>query len=160
MITWSDLTNGFWLLGFLFLISLVIFVLSYGAARIWFFKSTTVPAGGKTVLLAGLLSGLPLGFTGMVAGFLTGSSRAPAVSASVPAILKFIGLIVVYLIGRGRLRAIIAGFAVCVFSADLLVGAVLGTSSRDRYEEIAGSIGGLPPAEPTPCPQTLNAQEP
>jgi hypothetical protein len=47
--------------------------------------------------------GLPLGFTGIVAGFLTGSSRSPAVSALVPAILTFIGLVVVYMLGKGRL---------------------------------------------------------
>jgi hypothetical protein len=135
MITWSDLRDSFWLAGFLFVVSFLIFLLIYGIAYAWH-KSTREGA----VILAGFLSGLPIGFTGMVAGFLTGSSRSPAVNALVPAILTFIGLIVVYMIGKGRLRNIIAGFTVFVFSADLLVGTDLGSASRERHEELLGSV--------------------
>jgi hypothetical protein len=69
-----------------------------------------------------------------------GSSRSSAVGAVVPAILTFIGLIVVYLMGKSRLRAVVAGFIVFVFSVDLLVGTVLGSASRDRHEELLASV--------------------
>src|SRR5262249_35308729 len=44
------------------------------------------------------------------------------------------------MIGKGRLRSIIAGLTVFVFSADLLVGTVLGSASRDRHQEFLGSV--------------------
>jgi hypothetical protein len=139
LITWWDLIESFWLTGFLLLVSLLIFALAYGAVR-GLRKSSNTTARGQKLILAGFLGGLPLGFIGIVAGFLTGSSRSPAIAALVPAILTFLGLIMVYLIGKGRLRAIIAGFAVSVFSADLLVGTVLGSASRDRHEEFLASV--------------------
>jgi hypothetical protein len=84
---------------------------------------------------AGLGVGFPLSYLGVVSGFLTGSSRSPAVSALVPAVLTFIGLVVVYMIGKGPLRAVIAGFAVFVLTINVIFGAVIGAASRDRHEE-------------------------
>jgi hypothetical protein len=43
------------------------------------------------------------------------------------------------MLGKGRLRAIIASFAVFIFALNLLVGTVLGSASRDRREEIISS---------------------
>jgi amino acid transporter len=139
--TKDDINFSLWILAFLFLISIIMFVLLYSTLAIclWFARYISNPRE-RTVVLAGLMVGLPLGFTGIVAGFLTGSSRSPAVSALVPAILTFIGLIVVYMLGKGRLRAAIAGFAVFIFSVNLLVGTVLGSASRDRHEEELTSV--------------------
>jgi len=76
----------------------------------------------------------------MAAGFLTGSSRVPAVAAVVPAILTFVGLTVVYLMGKGKLRALLAGMIVLLFSINLLLGTLLGTVSRDRQEQLETSV--------------------
>jgi hypothetical protein len=138
MITWSDLGNGFWLWGFLFVVSLLVYLPVYCIARIWV-NSFTIAERSKRIIGTGLLSGISLGFAGIVAGFLTGSSRAPAVSALVPAVLTFVGLVVVYLIGKSVLRSTLAGFIVFVFSANLLVGTVIGSASRDRHEEYVQS---------------------
>lgn len=139
MITWDDLKNGFLLGGFLFLVSSVIFAFSFGVASIW--QHSNVLLRGKRIISMGLLVGAPLGFTGIIAGFLSGSSRSPAMTALIPAILTFIGLAIVYLMGRGPLRAIISAFAVFVFSFNLLVGAFLGSASRDRHAEFLRSVG-------------------
>jgi hypothetical protein len=104
-----------------------------------FYNSASVRWRARRLTLTGIQIGLPLGFTGVVARFLTGSSRAPAVSAIVPALLTFIGIMVVYMIGKGALRSIIVSFAVFVFSADLLIGSVLGSASGDRHDEILAS---------------------
>jgi hypothetical protein len=135
----SDFFNSIWLVGVLLVVSLLIFLFLYIAARI-FYRPKGIGTRGRGLTLSGFQAGLPLGFVGMVAGFLTGSSREPAVSAIVPAILTFIGLVVVYMIGKSNLRSIIVGFAVFVFSVDLLVGSVLGSASRNRYDELLTSI--------------------
>jgi hypothetical protein len=88
MITWSDLRDGFWLGGFLLLTSTLVLLPIYAVARFWITSSITSPGGAKLMLRA-FLGSASLGFTGMVAGFLTGSSRAPAVTALVPAILIY-----------------------------------------------------------------------
>jgi hypothetical protein len=135
MITLIDLRDSLWLSAFLLAVSAAIFALFYAMSRAWFHRSDRQ----TKIVLSGFLVGFPLGVTGMISGFLTGSSRSPAVSALVPAILTFIGLIVVYMLGKGRLRAIIASFAVFIFALNLLVGTVLGSASRDRREEIISS---------------------
>lgn len=89
----------------------------------------------QRIISRGLLAGVPIGYTGIVAGFLTGLSRSPAVDALVPAILTFVGLTIVYIMGKGRARPIIVGFAVLLFSSNLLLGTLLGSAARTRYEE-------------------------
>src|SRR4029077_14610120 len=143
MITWSDLRDGFWLAGFLFAASLLVLLPIYAIARLWFASSDRSTHEAKVVIGAALLGSASLGFTGMVAGFLTGSSRAPAVSALVPAILTFTGLLVVYLISKSRVGSTWAGLVVFVFAANLLVGTVLGTASRDRHEELLNGLDVL-----------------
>ena len=178
MVTLSDLGNSFWLAGFLFLVSLLLFLLVYTSVRV-LYNPEGLSARGRRLMLAGFQAGLPLGFVGMVAGFLTGASRAPAVSAVIPAILTFIGLIVVYMIGKSNLRSGIAGFAVFVFSAELLVGSVLGSASRDRHDEVFASVEfqkrkadqefairlyrsalDLPPEAAKPSPPPLGPEKP
>jgi hypothetical protein len=136
MISWPDIINVFTFTCVLLLISLVIFLASYYANLIVF---KVKMAHGTRQILRGLWGGFPLGFTGLAAGFLTGSSRTPAVTALVPAILTFVGLSVVYLMGKGSLRAIVAGSIVLVFSTNLIVGTLLGSVSRERAEQLSGS---------------------
>jgi len=132
------------------------------------------------LLLVRFLSGLPLGFVGTVTGFLTGASRAPAVSALLPAVLTFTGMLVVYFVGKGSLpRALVAGFGVFLFSVNLLVGSVLGSASRDRHDDFLESIEwlkskaeqefvvrkyreglGLPPDPPSHRAQATSSEKP
>jgi hypothetical protein len=143
MITWDDLIGSIWLGAFLLVVSSLVFLIAFGVVYFGGRRSTIVSRillRGRRAVLLGLMAGFPLGFTGIVAGFLTGSSRSPAVSALVPAILTFIGLIVIYMIGKARLRAMIAGFTVFVFSANLIVGTVLGSASRDRHQADLASV--------------------
>lgn len=139
MVTWSDIINSVLICFSLFVISFTIFICAYGVACI-FCNFIAINERGRRLTLTGFLIGLPFGFTGIVAGFLTGESRAPAISAVVPAILTFISLIVVYMFGKGSLRSIIAGFAVFTFAADLLVGTILGSLSRERHDEAIASV--------------------
>jgi hypothetical protein len=166
MITWGDLGNSLWLSAFLVIVSFLLFLPCFGVARLWL-GSKVGQRNRPGFIYGSLISGLSLGLTGMIAGFLTGSSRAPAVSALVPAILTFTGLLVIYLIGKSALRAALAAFAVFLFSVNLLVGTVLGSTSRDRHQELLTSVEvrkakaddefavrqyrqglGLPPEEP------------
>jgi hypothetical protein len=139
MITWVDLKNSLWLTAFLLIVSALVFSVLYGLAFIVYRRVPTT-SRAKEAVFAALWSGMPLGFIGLVAGFLTGSSRSPAVSALVPAILAFTGLSITYLIGKSAIRGIIAGFAVFGFATQLLVGTVLGSASRDRHEEDLASV--------------------
>jgi hypothetical protein len=136
----EDVENSIWLFICLFALSAMVFLVCCliisGIFYLGGFKSRSLGIMITRVLIVGL----PLGFTGVVSGFLTGLSRSPAVSATVPAALTFLGLVVVYLVGKGPARAIVAGFAVFVFSANLIVGTVLGGASRDRYAEQASSV--------------------
>ena len=104
---------------------------------------------------------------------------ADRIGRKIPAILTFIGLIVVYMIGKSNLRSGIAGFAVFVFSAELLVGSVLGSASRDRHDEVFASVEfqkrkadqefairlyrsalDLPPEAAKPSPPPLGPEKP
>ena len=75
----------------LFILSFVIFVpclLLFGLVNCSLKPTATEERPPKeSFIVSGLFVGLPMGFTGMAAGFLTGLSRLPAVSALVPAIL-------------------------------------------------------------------------
>ena len=139
--TLEDIRNSFWLAGFLLILSTILFLLLYCIMLVSLQLSPySSSSRQRGVILSGLLVGFPLGFTGVVSGFLTGSSRSPAISATVPAALTFLGLIVIYLIGKGRLHSIIAGFCVFAFSVNLMVGTVLGSASRDRHEDELTSV--------------------
>jgi hypothetical protein len=139
MVTVSDLISSLWL--GLFLLAVAFTTFSLAKWGVLFSDAMTYPtARQRATIRAGVNAGFPLSFTGLVIGFLTGSSRSPAVSALVPAILTFIGLFLIYMIGKGRLRAFIAGFAVFAFTVNLVTGVVLGAASRDRHEEVLKSF--------------------
>jgi len=139
MITWSDLVNSIWLVVFLLIVCAVVFVPPFFIAWVWTRRTAHTPRRVAPVV-SGYFAAFPIGFTGIVSGFLTGSSRSPAVAALIPAILTFVGLLLIYLVGRGRSRAAVAGFISIVFAAELLAGTVLGTASRDRREELLAGV--------------------
>jgi hypothetical protein len=137
MISWQDIVNVLIFTGFLFLFSGTIFLLTYAVTKL---LSRLKGVRATQPLFRGIWGGFPLGFTGMAAGYLTGSSRTPAVAALVPAILTFVGLSVVYLMGKGNFRALLAGIIVLIFSLNILLGTFLGTVSRERTEQLRASV--------------------
>jgi len=110
MISIIDVRDSFVLAAALLGITLVIFGIGFVIVLL-LRNPFSVATRDQAQILPGILSALPLGFAGSVAGFLTGSSRQAAVSALVPAILTFIGAIAVYLAGRSRLRSLIGSSA-------------------------------------------------
>jgi hypothetical protein len=83
---------------------------------------------------------VPFGITGMVSGFLTGTSRAPAVTALLPAILTIFGGLTVYLISKGIQTAILAGVSITIFSSSLLFGTIFGSLEREQFNLYQNSL--------------------
>jgi hypothetical protein len=134
MVTWVDLLNAVWITGVLSLIAAVIFAFCW--MILWLYSLLLSGQRYRVLLLRTTIAGFPLGLSGLVSGYLTGISRVPAVTALVPAILTFIGLILVYLVGRsGHLRMSVTGFCIVVFTISLLLGTSLGSISRERKED-------------------------
>jgi hypothetical protein len=120
-------------------ISIAIFFVFYIAMHL-IYRPTGNKLQSRKLVFEGMRVALPLGFLGLVAGFLTGASRLPAVSAVVPAILTFLGVVIVYMIGKGSLRSVVTGFAVVVFAFELVLGVLIGASSRDQRDEALESV--------------------
>jgi len=142
-IPWSDISESFWNAFILLLISIASFVVSCILAGIWVAivnRSTKIYSQHRRAIVIALTTGPGLSFTGLIVGFLTGVSRAPAVTALVPAILSFFGLLIVYLLGEERYNAAAASFCVFVFSANIFIGATFGSASRVHYTEDPGVI--------------------
>lgn len=80
---------------------------------------------------------LLLAFTmlGIVAGYLTGFSRQPAVGAVLPAVLSLIGGLAVFLVGKDKASRLIVGLSVLAFSISLVLGTAWGAVMRDVAEE-------------------------
>jgi len=143
MVSIGDLLLSLWLTGALFLISLVVFGVCFAAFR--FIANTTLAQNERARALAqrGAGAGLPLAATGIIAGFLTGASREAAVDALVPAVLTLAGGVVVYLIGRGRIRGPVVGFVLMMFSLNVMLGVGLGSKAREKHEELSESLVAL-----------------
>lgn len=77
---------------------------------------------------------LPLGITGIIAGHLTGLSRAPAVAAVIPGVLTFIGGLGVYRISKKKQEAISVSLSIISFSFFLLLGSLDGADKRALAE--------------------------
>lgn len=138
MITLADMRDALQLTAVIFAAALLIFLVCYAvayAAAGWVKTDAT-----KRSMRFGLLIAFPMSVLGTVSGFLTGTSREPAVSALVPAALTFFGLLVVYLIGKTQEKAAVAGFAAVVMALGLLLGVKMGASSRDRHEADVKSV--------------------
>lgn len=111
---WFDVGYGLLLVVILVCVCAVLFLIPYVAIRLGL-GGTLATAETKRLVLDGLTGGIPLGFTGLICGYLTGTSRTPAVGAVIPAALTLIGLLVVYLIGKDSHKALSAGMAVFLF---------------------------------------------
>ncbi len=136
---WFDVGYGLLLVVILVCVCAVLFLIPYVAIRLGL-GGTLATAETKRLVLDGLTGGIPLGFTGLICGYLTGTSRTPAVGAVIPAALTLIGLLVVYLIGKDSHKALSAGMAVFLFSANLVVGSYIGSAARERHDAQANSI--------------------
>lgn len=83
---------------------------------------------------------IPFFTIGMVAGYLTGASRAPAVAAVIPALLTFIGGFTIYLVARERRSAATANSAILGLSTMLLLGSLIGSLDRRLHESFQLSL--------------------
>ena len=114
---------------------------SIGVATLAAFVMTIVASAPSMVRFSFLalrfcLASASLGIIGVVAGFLTGVSRVPAVAALIPGLLTFLGGFCVYLFASGRKTVDIATSAVSIvcFGAMLTFGAITGSLERELYE--------------------------
>jgi hypothetical protein len=142
VVVWDDLWSATLVTGLLMLVSLAPFVVSaVGVLSALLARRVGMPVAIEWRLIGGpLVVAMPVSFAGIVTGFLTGLSRSPVIVAVVPALLTLVGLVVVYLAGEGKSRAMIAGVALFLFAADVLVGSVLGSASRARHDELMASV--------------------
>ena len=133
MVLVSDVWDSVWVSFVLTGISILIFGAFYGVQTISL-RVLRLKIAAVRVLTQGALFGLPMSVIAIMAGFLTGASREPAVDALVPAALTLLGGLAMYMVGKGRLRGQVVGFAVLVFSINLMVGVSLGSISREKHE--------------------------
>ena len=78
---------------------------------------------------------LAFSMLGLVAGYLTGFSRQPAVGAVLPAVLSLIGGLAVFLVGRDKASRTVVGLCVLIFSMNLVLGTGWGAVMRSTAEE-------------------------
>lgn len=77
---------------------------------------------------------------GITAGVITGESREPAVSAVIPAVLTFIGGVLIYLVTvKKQTQQKIASIIVISFSITFLVGTFWGAQLRVEFEKYSDS---------------------
>jgi hypothetical protein len=82
---------------------------------------------------------LALSFVGIVAGYMTGLSRTPAIGAILPAILSVIGGMVLFIVTRqaaAGLRALTAAGTIALM-VNLLIGSLWGSLSREDPNSLA-----------------------
>jgi hypothetical protein len=94
----------------------------------------------RHVLAEFFVVAMPFAVVGVMAGFLTGISRSPAVSATVPALLTLFGGLVAYLMTKGRASALLAGTAIVAFSISVLYGTIAGSHVRGAAVAETSSI--------------------
>ena len=99
--------------------------------------ATLRPRDGKreTLLLLAAFSML-----GLVAGYLTGFSRSPAVGAVLPAVLSLVGGLAVFLIGKDPSVRVAVSLSVLIFATGLLLGATWGAVMRQAAEDYYLSV--------------------
>jgi hypothetical protein len=82
---------------------------------------------------------LALAFVGIVAGYMTGLSRTPAIGAILPAILSVIGGLVLFIVTRqapAGFRALTAAGTIALM-VNLLIGSLWGSLSREDPNSLA-----------------------
>ena len=77
-----------------------------------------------------------LGFSslGIVAGYLTGLSRQPAVGDLIPAVLSLIGALAVYIVGKSKNSRRMVGAVIFILSVSLLLGTIWGAVTRTETD--------------------------
>lgn len=86
---------------------------------------------------------LAFSMLGLVAGYLTGFSRSPAVGAVLPAVLSLVGGLAVFLMEKDARSRTTVSLSVLVFSITLLVGTSWGAIMRQAAEDYATSEPAL-----------------
>lgn len=76
---------------------------------------------------------------GLVAGYLTGFSRSPAVGAVLPAVLSLVAGLAVFLMGKDAASRVIVSLSVLIFSTSLVIGTSWGAVMRQTAEDYATS---------------------
>lgn len=110
----------------------VLIVVAIALAAIW---RTSLRARAAEVAL-GIAA---FSMLGLVAGYLTGFSRSPAVGAVVPAVLSLIGVLAAFLMHRDRSSRVLVASLVLVFATMLALGTSWGAVMRQVWEEVAVS---------------------
>lgn len=80
---------------------------------------------------------------GLVAGFLTGFSRSPAVGTVLPAVLSLVAGLAVFLMGKDAAIRLLVSLSVIIFSTSLLLGTSWGAVMRQTAEDYTVSISTL-----------------
>jgi predicted neutral ceramidase superfamily lipid hydrolase len=83
---------------------------------------------------------LAFSMLGMVTGYLSGFSRAPALGTVLPAVLSLMGGIVVYIIGKNSTSRIIVSVTILAFALTLMIGAEWGAVMRRADEEFVKNV--------------------
>lgn len=82
---------------------------------------------------------LAFSMLGIVAGYLTGFSRQPAVGSVLPAVLSLIGGLAVFLVGKDKESRLVVGLSVLAFSLCLAIGTTWGSVMRGTAEDYKNS---------------------
>ncbi len=94
----------------------------------------------RSGVFTGIWTSFPLGVAGIVTGYLTGLSRAPAVQDLVPAALALVsGIALVFLRGSGH-RVWVIGLTVLTFSLNILLGVSVGATARSNWVAVTHSV--------------------
>lgn len=92
-----------------------------------FFFGIVRPQEGKRELIL-LLAAFSM--LGLVAGYLTGFSRSPAVVAVLPAVLSLVAGLSVFLMEKDAASRVIVSLSVLIFSTSLVIGTSWGAVMR------------------------------
>jgi hypothetical protein len=96
------------------------------------------PSNRLNVLRNAFAVGFAMSLLGMVTGFLTGISRAPAIGTVLPAVLSLIAGLLLFIIGResdSEKRTLVAS-CVAALTLNLLVGTLWGSVSRESTRSL------------------------
>lgn len=90
---------------------------------------------GRALFRTRLIVAFSFTLLGMVAGYMTGLSRQPAVTAVIPAALSIIAGLSVYIVGAKRADQVLIALCVIGLCTNLLLGIVWGARARVATED-------------------------
>jgi hypothetical protein len=134
--TFDDLLASLWLTGGLFVISAAMQIVIIIATYLYAALRDRLSSYGwpeRDLALTAVWIALPIGLAGMVAGYLTGLSRAPAAGNLVPAVLALVSAVALAFIGKTREHAWAVAFSIIAFSLNILLGTTMGATARDNH---------------------------